>query len=36
MRLILEPAHRTLHNRMHQQGHHHQHTTVNERGEPGI
>ena len=28
MRLVLESAHRTLHNRMHQQGHYHNHTPV--------
>jgi hypothetical protein len=30
MRLVLESAHRTLHNRMHQQGHYHDHTPVTE------
>jgi len=28
MRLVLESAHRTLHNRMHQAGHYHEHTPV--------
>jgi hypothetical protein len=28
MRLVLESAHRTIHNRMHQQGHYHDHTLV--------
>jgi hypothetical protein len=30
MRLVLESAHRTLHNRMHQQGNYHEHTQANE------
>jgi hypothetical protein len=30
MRLVLEAAHRTLHNRMHQQGHFHGHTPPKE------
>ena len=30
MRLVLESAHRTLHNRMHQAGHYHEHTPVEE------
>jgi hypothetical protein len=30
MRLVLESAHRTLHNRMHQAGHFHEHTLVTE------
>jgi hypothetical protein len=30
MRLVLESAHRILHNRMHQQGHYHEHTPVTE------
>jgi hypothetical protein len=32
MRLALESAYRSLHNRMHQQGNFHQHTPVNEHG----
>lgn len=32
MRLALESAHRSLHNRMHQQGYFHKHTPVNEHG----
>jgi hypothetical protein len=34
MRLVLESAHRTLHNRMHQAGHYHEHTPVTEHAEP--
>ncbi|MHB1294079.1 MAG: CehA/McbA family metallohydrolase [Anaerolineae bacterium] len=30
MRLVLESAHRTLHNRMHQQGHYHTHSPVDD------
>ncbi len=33
MRLVLEAAHRTLHNRMHQQGHYHEHTPVTDHPE---
>ena len=35
MRLSLESAHRTLHNRMHQQGHYHEHTAANAHGAQG-
>jgi hypothetical protein len=28
MRLVLTAAHRSLHNRMHQQGHYHEHTVT--------
>jgi len=34
MRLVLESAHRALHNRMHQAGHYHEHTPVTEHTEP--
>ena len=33
MRLVLESAHRALHNRMHQQGHYHEHTPANDHAE---
>ena len=33
MRLVLESAHRTLHNRLHQQGHYHDHTIVTDHPE---
>jgi hypothetical protein len=33
MRLALESAYRSLHNRMHQHGYFHEHTPVNEHGE---
>ncbi|MCL7454345.1 MAG: CehA/McbA family metallohydrolase [Anaerolineae bacterium] len=33
MRLALGSAHRSLHNRLHQQGHYHEHTLANEHGE---
>ncbi|MHB0858775.1 MAG: CehA/McbA family metallohydrolase [Anaerolineae bacterium] len=33
MRLVLEGAHRTLHNRMHQQGHYHAHSPVDDHAE---
>jgi hypothetical protein len=33
LRLALESAHRTLHNRLHQQGYYHEHTPANEHAE---
>ncbi len=33
MRLVLESAHRSLHNRMHQAGHYHEHTPVTDHAE---
>ena len=33
MRLVLESAHRTIHNRMHRQGHYHDHTVVTDHAE---
>jgi hypothetical protein len=33
MRLVLESAHRSLHNRMHQAGHYHEHTEVKDHDE---
>ena len=33
MRLVLEGAHRMLHNRMHAQGHFHEHTTAEDHAE---
>jgi hypothetical protein len=33
MRLVLESAHRALHNRMHQEGHYHEHTPGNARAD---
>jgi hypothetical protein len=33
MRLVMESAHRSLHNRMHQAGHYHEHTPVTEHAE---
>jgi len=33
MRLVLESAHRTIHNRMHQRGHYHDHTIVTDHPE---
>jgi hypothetical protein len=33
MRLVLESAHRSLHNRMHQAGHYHEHTLPRDHGE---
>jgi hypothetical protein len=33
MRLVLESAHRKLHNRMHQMGHYHEHTAVEDHPE---
>jgi hypothetical protein len=33
MRLVLTSAHRDLHNRLHQQGHYHQHTPVDDHPE---
>jgi hypothetical protein len=33
MRLVLESAHRSLHNRMHQLGHYHEHTAAEDHRE---
>jgi hypothetical protein len=33
MRLVLQSAHRTMHNHMHQQGHYHEHTPLTEHEE---
>ncbi len=35
MRLVLEGAHRSLHNRMHEQGHFHEHTPAEDHAEHG-
>jgi len=33
MRLVLESAHRSVHNRLHQEGHYHKHTGPQDHGE---
>jgi hypothetical protein len=33
MKLVLTSAHRTIHNRMHEMGYYHQHTSVNDHPE---